>query len=75
MNNKTSINIYLSTIEYKKQTKQTRRRGRARNGKLTWTNNEVKLPQSVKGNRLLGSPGSPESQRNWTQGGAHQGTS
>ena len=31
------------------------------------------LPQSGKGNRLLGSPGSSEeSQRTWTQGGTHQ---
>ena len=27
------------------------------------------------GNRLPGSPGSSESQRSWTQGGTHQGTS
>ena len=33
------------------------------------------LPQSGKGNRLPGSPGSSESQRSWTQGGTHQGTS
>ena len=38
-----------------------KRRGRARNWKLTWTNNEGKLPQSGEGNRLPGSPGSPES--------------
>ena len=31
--------------------------------------------QSGKGNRLPGSPGSSESQRCWTQGGTHQGTS
>ena len=35
-------------------------------------NNEGKLPQSGKGNRLPGSPGSPGS---WIQGGTHQGTS
>ena len=29
--------------------------------KLIWTNNEVELPQSGKGNRLPGSPGSSES--------------
>ena len=38
-----------------------RRRTRAKNWKLIWTNNERKLPQSGEGNRLLGSPGSPES--------------
>ena len=32
-----------------------------RNWKLIWTNNEGELPQSGKGNRLLGSPGSSES--------------
>ena len=37
------------------------RRGRARNGKLIGTNNEGELPQSGKGNRLPGSPGSSES--------------
>ena len=37
--------------------------------------NEGELPQSGKGNRLPGSPGSSESQRSWTQGGTHQGTS
>ena len=36
---------------------------------------EGELPQSGKGNRLPGSPGSSESQRSWTQGGTHQGTS
>ena len=46
-----------------------RRRGRARNGKLIGTNNEGERPQSGKGNRLPGCPGSSESQRNWTQGG------
>ena len=38
-----------------------RRRGRARNWKLIWTNNEGALPQSGQGNRLLESPGSSES--------------
>ena len=38
-----------------------RRRGRTRNGKLIWTNNEGELPQSGKGNRLSGSPGNSES--------------
>ena len=52
-----------------------RRRTTARNWKLIWRNNEGKLPQSGEGNRLLGSPGSPESQRSWTQRGTHQGTS
>ena len=33
------------------------------------------FPQSGKGNRLLGSPGSSESQRSWTQGSTHQDTS
>ena len=37
------------------------RRGRARNGKLIGKNNEGEIPQSVKGNRLTGSPGSLES--------------
>ena len=35
-----------------------RRRGWARNWKLIWKNNEGKLPQSGKGNRLPESPGS-----------------
>ena len=52
-----------------------RRRGRARNGKLIGKNNEGELPQSGKGNRLPGSPGSSESQRSWTHGSTHQGTS
>ena len=30
-------------------------------------NNEGELPQSGEGNRLLGSPGSSESQRSWAQ--------
>ena len=38
-----------------------RRREKPRNWKLSWTNNEGKLPQFGGGNRLLGSPGSPES--------------
>ena len=38
-------------------------------------NNEGELPQSGKGNRLPGSPGSSESQRSWTQGGTHPHTS
>ena len=38
-----------------------RRRGRTKNWKLIWTNNEGKLPQSGKGNRLPGSPGNSES--------------
>ena len=38
-----------------------KRKGRARNGKLIWKNNERKFPQSGKGNRLPGSPGSSES--------------
>ena len=33
------------------------------------------FPQSSKGKRLSGSPESSESQRSWTQGGTHQGTS
>ena len=33
------------------------------------------FPQSSKGKRLSGSPESSESQRSWTQGGAHQDTS
>ena len=37
-----------------------RRRTKARNWKLIWTNNKGKLPQSGKGNRVPGSPGSPE---------------
>ena len=37
-----------------------RRIGRARNGKLTRKHSEGKLPQSGKGNRLPGSPGSSE---------------
>ena len=36
-------------------------------------NSKGELPQCGKGNRLSGSPGSPESQRSWTQGGTHQG--
>ena len=36
-------------------------KGRARNWKLIWKHNEGKLPQSGKGNRLPGSPGSSES--------------
>ena len=38
-----------------------RRRGRANNWKLIWTNNKGELPQSGKANRLPGSPGSSES--------------
>ena len=38
-----------------------RRTERARNGKFIGKNNEGELPQSGKGNRLLGSPGSSES--------------
>ena len=38
-----------------------KRRGRARNWKLIWKNNEGELPQCGKGNRLLGSPGSSDS--------------
>ena len=34
---------------------------KSRNWKLIWTNNEGKLPQSGEGNKLPGSPGSPES--------------
>ena len=34
--------------------------GRARNSKLILTNDQGKLPQSDKGNRLPGSPGSSE---------------
>ena len=37
--------------------------------------NNGDLPQSGKGNRLPGSPGSSESQRRWTQGNTHHGTS
>ena len=37
------------------------RRGRARNWKLIWINNEGHLTQSGEGNRLSGSPGSSES--------------
>ena len=33
------------------------------------------FPQSGKGNRLPGSPGSSESQSSWTQGITHKGTS
>ena len=40
----------------------------------TFLKNNGELPQSGKGNRLPGSPGSPESQTNWTYGGTHQGT-
>ena len=40
-----------------------RRRGRARNCKLIWTNNEGELPQSGKGSRLPGSPEAQEAQR------------
>ena len=40
-----------------------RRRRRARNRKLISTNNEGKLPQSGKGNRLPGSPESPKEVR------------
>ena len=39
------------------------------------TNNDRELPQSGKGNRLPRNPGSSESQRSWTQGSTHQGTS
>ena len=35
-----------------------RRRGRTKNWKLIWTNNEGEILQSGKGNRLPGSPGS-----------------
>ena len=38
-------------------------------------NNEDELPQSGKGDRLLESPGSSESQRNCIQEETHQGTS
>ena len=38
-------------------------------------NNKGELPRFGKGNSLLGSPGNSESQRRWTQGGTHQGTS
>ena len=37
--------------------------------------NNGEVPQSGKGNRLPGSPGSSESQGIWTQGSTHQGTS
>ena len=43
--------------------------------KNLFENNEGELPQSGKGNRLPGSPGSSESQRNSTEGGTHKGTS
>ena len=42
---------------------------------ILFEKNEGKLPQSGKGNRLPGSPGSSESQRSWAQGSTYQGTS
>ena len=49
------------TFQHPNQRGARRRRAAARNWKLIWTNNEGELPQSGKGNRLSGSPGSSES--------------
>ena len=50
----------LETLQHPNH-RGARRRGRTKNWKLIWTNNEGELPQSGEGNRLLGSPGSSES--------------
>ena len=53
----------LETFQYLNYRGTRRRRTTARNQKLIWTNNEGKLPQSGKGNRLPGSPESPKEVR------------
>ena len=52
-----------------------RRRGRARNWKLIWKNNEGELPNLVKEIDSRESRKLRESQRSWIQGSTHQGTS
>ena len=51
----------LETFQHANYKGARKRRTTARNWKLIWTNNEGKLPQSLKGNRLLGNPENPES--------------
>ena len=48
------------TFQYPNYRGARRRRTTARNWKLIWTNNQGECPQSGKGNRLPGSPGSSE---------------